>query len=60
VTASVLAEAERLLNAGDIAGAIAALDALPPRPAAAMAGWVAEARALLAARDGLAALAAGR
>jgi hypothetical protein len=60
VTASVLAEAERLLNAGDIAGTIAALDALPPRPAAAMASWLAEARALLAARDGLAALAAGR
>jgi hypothetical protein len=59
-TAAVLAEAERLLNAGDIAGAIGALDVLPPRPAAAMAGWIAEARALLAARDGLAALAAGR
>lgn len=58
-TTSVLAEAERRLEAGDIAGALAALERLPPRPAAAMAGWVAEARALLAARDGLAALAAG-
>jgi hypothetical protein len=58
-TASVLADAERRLDAGDLAGAVAALDRLPARPAAAMAGWVAEARALLAARDGLAALAAG-
>lgn len=58
-TAGVLAEAERRLEAGDIAGALAALERLPPRPAEAMAGWAAQARGLLAARDGLAALAAG-
>jgi hypothetical protein len=59
-TAAVLADAERRLEAGDLAGTLAALEALSPRPAAAMAGWIAEARALLAAREGLATLAAGR
>lgn len=59
-TAAVLTEAERRLEAGDLAGTVAALEALPPRPAGAMAAWIAEARALLAAREGLATLAAGR
>ena len=59
-TAAALADAERRLEAGDLTGTVAALEALPPRPAAAMDAWTAEARALLAAREGLATLAAGR
>lgn len=58
-TAGMLAQAERRLDAGDLAGTVALLADLPPRAAEAMAGWTGQARALLAARDGLAALAAG-
>jgi len=58
--ATVLAEAEKALEASDLRGALAALSALPPGAAQAMGGWVAETQSVLAARDDLVALAAGR
>jgi hypothetical protein len=51
--------ARRALEAGDIDGALARIDRLPPAAKAAMADWVAQARALGAARAALATLAAG-
>lgn len=54
--AKVLGHAGGLLAAGDLGGAVAALDALDPGAAAAMAPWRAEAQALLDARAALAAL----
>ncbi|HEY1935087.1 MAG TPA: hypothetical protein VGG99_24035 [Acetobacteraceae bacterium] len=55
--AGVLARAHDALNAGDLAGAVAAVSALSGPPAAAMAGWRADAQALLDARAGLAGMA---
>ncbi|MDE2576616.1 MAG: hypothetical protein KGL55_15040, partial [Rhodospirillales bacterium] len=58
--ASVPLEAARTrLDAGDLAGAVAALDGLDKAAAAAMAPWRARAQALLDARAALAAMAAG-
>ena len=57
--ATVLGHAAARLAAADLAGAVAALDALDPAAAAAMAGWRAEAAALLAARTALADMMAG-
>jgi hypothetical protein len=51
--------ARRALEAGDLAGAVARLARLPERSRAAMAPWLAEAEALLAARAALAQLAGG-
>jgi hypothetical protein len=57
--AEVIAKAEARLEAGDLAGAVAALDALDPAAAAALAGWRSQAEALLAARAALARMARG-
>ena len=56
--AGVLARARNALDAGDLAGAVAAVSTLSGPPAAAMAGWRADAQAVLDARAGLAAMAA--
>jgi len=56
--AGVLAHARQALDAGDLAGAISALDALTGQAAAAMADWTSQARALLDARAALASMAA--
>ncbi len=56
--AGVLARAGDAVDAGDLAGAVSILGALHGGAAEAMAPWVAQARALLDARSGLAALAA--
>ncbi len=55
--ATILGVAQQKLRAGDLAGAVAALDGLDPNAAKAMSGWRAEAQALLDARDALAELA---
>ncbi|HQT45683.1 MAG: hypothetical protein B7X08_06870 [Acidocella sp. 20-63-7] len=55
--AGVIEQARTLLNAGDLAGAVAQLDTLSTTTQQAMAGWLAQARALLAARAALIALA---
>lgn len=57
--AGPLAAARIRLNAGDLAGALAALAPLDPPAAHAMAGWQAQARALLAARAALDAMGQG-
>ena len=57
--ATVLGEAQARLEAGDLAGALAALDALDSAAAQAMAGWRGDARALLDARAALSKLARG-
>ena len=51
--------ARRALEAGDIDAAVARIDRLPPAAKAAMGEWVAQARALGAARAALVTLAAG-
>jgi hypothetical protein len=51
--AGVLERARAALDAGDLAGAVAAVGALTGGPAQAMAGWLADARALLEARAAL-------
>jgi hypothetical protein len=56
--AGVLAAAQDQLNNGNLAGAVHALAALQGPAAAAVAGWVAQAQALLDARVALAAMAA--
>ncbi len=56
--AGVLARARAALDAGDLAGAVAALKALSGPPAAAVAAWEAQAQALLDARQALAEMAA--
>lgn len=56
--AGLLARAHAALDAGDLTGAISAVSGLTGAPAQAMADWLAQARALLAARAGLAAMAA--
>lgn len=56
--AGVLARARAELDAGDLAGTVAAVAALSGPAANAMAGWRAEAQSVLDARAGLAAMAA--
>ena len=56
--AGVLSDAELRVQNGDLAGAVQRLDALNGPAATAMAGWVDQARALVAARAALANLAA--
>jgi hypothetical protein len=51
--AAVLAHARAALDAGDLAGAVAAVATLTGPPAQAVAGWLADARALLEARAAL-------
>jgi hypothetical protein len=55
--AAVINQAGALLNAGDLAGAVAQLDTLSLTTQQAMAGWLGQARALVAARAALLALA---
>ena len=55
--AGITAQARRLLEAGDLAGAVAELGKLSPSTQAAMGDWLPQARALLAARAALLALA---
>jgi uroporphyrinogen-III synthase len=57
--AETLGAAQTKLDAGDLAGAVAALKGLDAPAAQAMAGWTDEARALLDARTALAAMARG-
>jgi hypothetical protein len=54
----VVTRARRSLDAGDLAGAVAALGTLTGKPAQAVAGWLDQARGLLAARTALADMAA--
>jgi hypothetical protein len=56
--AGVIARARHALDAGDLAGAVAALGALSGPAAQAMADWVGQAKALLDARAALASMAA--
>jgi hypothetical protein len=56
--AGIIARARASLDAGDLAGAVAALGALVGAPAAAVAGWKAQAQSLLDARKALADMAA--
>ena len=56
---ATLAAARTRLDAGDLAGAVAALDRLDPAAAKAMASWREQAQSLLDARAALAAMAAG-
>lgn len=56
--AGVLGRARGLLDAGDLAGAVAAVDTLTGPPAAAMADWAGQAHGLLDARKALSGLAA--
>lgn len=58
-SAGVVAHARELLDNGDLAGAVKALDGLSPPAAKAMQPWTDKARALLDARAALAAMAAG-
>jgi hypothetical protein len=58
-TSGVLAHAQRLLDAGDLSGALSVLDTLTAPAAAAMAPWEAQAKAGVAARQALAQMAAG-
>jgi uroporphyrinogen-III synthase len=51
---AAIARAEAKLRADDLAGAVAALDGLSGPPAAAMAGWLADARAAVAVERALA------
>jgi predicted nucleic acid-binding Zn-ribbon protein len=53
---AILAQAQGQLEAGDLAGAVAALDKLSGKPAEAMAPWLADARARVAATEAVAAL----
>jgi hypothetical protein len=55
--ASILSHARTLLDAGDLNGAARTVASLTGPPAAAMAAWLGDARALIAAREALAALA---
>jgi hypothetical protein len=55
--AGVLLQARELLDAGDLAGAVARLDTLSVTTQQAMSGWLGQARALLAARAALIAMA---
>src|SRR6202012_763492 len=53
-SAVALSRARAALDAGDLAGAVAAIDTLKGAPARAMASWLADAKALLGARSALA------
>jgi hypothetical protein len=53
-SAIIVNSAQAALDAGDLAGAITALDALKGPPEQAMVSWVADAKALLSARSTLA------
>jgi hypothetical protein len=53
-SAVALSRAQVALEAGDLTGAVAAVDTLKGAPAGAMARWVADAKALLGARSALA------
>jgi hypothetical protein len=55
--AGVLDKAQNLLDAGDLSGAVAQLETLSAPPQTAMAGWLGQAKALLAAQAALIALA---
>jgi len=57
-TSGVLAHAQRLLVAGDLPGAVTVLKTLQGPAAAAMADWIAQAQALIDARQALAQMAA--
>ncbi len=57
--AAALNMARLALENGDLAGAVAALRDLPPSAKAAMAGWLGQAKALLAARAALLSMAQG-
>ena len=57
--AAEIERARRAVDAGDIEGALARLSRLPPAAQEAMRAWADQARALVAARAALAALAAG-
>jgi hypothetical protein len=56
-SAGIIEHARVLLDAGDIAGALKSLDGLQPSAKAAMAGWMAQAKALVDARAALAEMA---
>jgi hypothetical protein len=56
--AGVVAAAQKQLDAGDLAGAVAALGRLNPPAEQAMSGWIGQAKALLDARAALASMAA--
>ena len=58
--AGVLARAQERVDAGDLAGALTALESLSGPAAAAMADWTGRARSLLEARSALVELAAQR
>jgi hypothetical protein len=51
--AAITAQAQALLDAGDLAGAVAALDVLSPTTQAGLGDWLTQARNLLAARTAL-------
>jgi hypothetical protein len=55
--AGILARTRAALDAGDLAGAVAAASTLTGAPAEAMQPWLSDAKALLAARDALATMA---
>jgi hypothetical protein len=57
-TGGTLAHAKRLLDAGDLSGAVTVLGTLQGPAATAMASWVDQAKALVAARQALADMAA--
>ncbi|HEY4043601.1 MAG TPA: mitofilin family membrane protein [Rhodopila sp.] len=57
-TATTLTQAQSALDAGDLAGAVAAVESLKGPPGQAMAGWLEDARGLLSARTALGQLAA--
>ena len=56
--AGILARARTAITAGDVAGAVSAVSSLQDGPAEAMADWLAQAKALLAAQSALADMAA--
>jgi hypothetical protein len=56
--AVILTRAQTALDAGDLAGAIEAVETLKGKPEQAMANWLSDAKALISARSALAQLAA--
>lgn len=58
--AGTIAEAENRLDAGDLGGAVSLLSSLSGPPAESVAGWLDQAKAVLAARAALAAMATQR
>ena len=53
-TTIILNQAQVALDAGDLAGAVASVERLKGQPGQAIAGWLADAKALLTARSALA------